>query len=79
MLRRCAGYSGSLLEKTEWSMRVETKGQLGDFQEVASTGSCCSWAGSSRSLLEMLEGRPIGSRSDLENDLLMKNQGAVGA
>lgn len=74
MLRRFAGYSAFLLEKAKRSMSPLAKVLLVDFQEFAPTGYCCSFAGSSEMLLEVMKERPNGSRSDSENDLLMKKQ-----
>jgi hypothetical protein len=50
-----------------------------DFQAVVGIEASCSWAGYSEMLLEVMTRWPKGSRSDLENDLLMKNQGDTKA
>jgi len=60
-------------------MRFLAKGLLGDFQAVVGIEASCSWAGYSEMLLEVMKRWPGRSRSDLENDILMKNHGAVGA
>lgn len=60
-------------------MRPLAKGLLGDFQAVVGIRSCCSCAGYSEMLLEVMKGWPGRSRSDLENDLLIKNQWDMGA